>query len=271
MSDHLLFEMDGAVAWITLNRPESMNAMSNDMMSGLAEALDRCADDDTVRCVVLTGAGDRAFCAGGDVKGMASRNTGSSESGRAPTLDDRIESLHQNMRSTSLRIHTLPKPTIAAVNGYAMGAGLSLALSCDLRVMADTAQMGTAFAGVALAGDYGGTWYMTRLIGSAKTRELYFLNDRVKANEALALGLASRVVPPGELRPATQELAARIASGPTKTLAMMKENLVLAEHADLSTLLAQEAKYQILSGTTEDHREAAQAFVEKRKPNFVGR
>ncbi len=271
MSDHLLFEMDGAVAWITLNRPESMNAMSNDMMSGLAEALDRCADDDSVRCVVLTGAGERAFCAGGDVKGMASRNSGGAGGGSAPTLDDRIESLHQNMRATSLRIHTLPKPTIAAINGFAMGAGLSLALSCDMRVMADSAQLGTAFAGVALAGDYGGTWFMTRLIGAAKTRELYFLNERVKADEALRLGLVSRVVPAAELRPATQELAARVASGPTKTLAMMKENLVLAEHSDIESLFAQEAKYQILSGLTEDHREAAQAFVDKRKPNFVGR
>ena len=272
MTEDLLFETEGSVAWITLNRPESMNAMSNDMMSGLAEALDRCADDDAVRCVVLTGAGERAFCAGGDVKGMASRNSGSGGGGgRAPTLDDRIDSLLQNMRSTSLRIHTLPKPTIAAVNGFAMGAGLSLALSCDMRVMSDTAQMGTAFAGVALAGDYGGTWFMTRLIGAAKTRELYFLNERVKADEALRLGLVNRVVPAAELRPATQELAERVASGPTKTLAMMKENLVLAEHAAIEALFAQEAKYQILSGTTEDHREAAQAFVEKRKPNFVGR
>jgi 2-(1,2-epoxy-1,2-dihydrophenyl)acetyl-CoA isomerase len=271
MSDHLLFDMDGAVAWITLNRPESMNAMSNDMMSGLAGALDRCASDDGVRCVVLTGAGERAFCAGGDVKGMASRNEGGARGGRAPTLDDRIDALLQNMRNTSLRIHTLPKPTIAAVNGYAMGAGLSLALSCDFRVMADTAQMGTAFAGVALAGDYGGTWYMTRLIGAAKTRELYFLNERVKADDALRLGLVNRVVPAAELRPATQELAERLAAGPTKTLGMMKSSLVTAEYADIETLFATEAKHQILSGLTEDHREAAQAFVEKRKPNFVGR
>jgi 2-(1,2-epoxy-1,2-dihydrophenyl)acetyl-CoA isomerase len=175
------------------------------------------------------------------------------------------------MRRTSLRLHTLSKPTLAAVNGYAMGAGLSLALSCDLRVMSETAQLGTAFAGVALAGDYGGTWYMTRLIGSAKTRELYFLNERVGAEEALQFGLVNRVVPAAELKQATQDLAQRLASGPTKTYAMMKENLVLAEYADLETLLAQEAKYQILSGTTEDHREAAKAFVEKRKPNFVGK
>ncbi|MCA1830701.1 MAG: enoyl-CoA hydratase [Actinobacteria bacterium] len=266
-----LFDTDGAVAWLTLNRPESMNAMSNEMMRELADALDRCAEDDEVRAVVLTGAGERAFCAGGDVKGMASRNNGGSSGGSTVTLEDRIHSLHDSMRRTSLRIHTLPKPTIAAINGYAMGAGLSLALSCDLRVMADTAQLGTAFAGVALAGDYGGTWFMTRLVGSAKARELYFLNDRVKADEALQAGLVNRVVPAADLRNEAQALAARLASGPTKTLSMMKENLVLAEHADLETLLEQEAKYQIVSGTTEDHREAAKAFVEKRKPNFVGR
>ncbi len=269
MSD-FMFETDGAVAWLTLNRPDSMNAMSNEMLRDLADALDRCAEDDAVRAVVLTGAGERAFCAGGDVKGMASRNEGAS-GGPTLTLEDRIHSLHDSMRRTSLRIHTHPKPVVAAINGYAMGAGLSLALSCDLRVMSETAQLGTAFAGVALAGDYGGTWFMTRLIGSAKTRELYLLNERVKADRALELGLVNVVVPADTLRHSTQELASRLASGPTKTLSMMKENLVLAEHADLETLLEQEAKYQIVSGTTEDHREAAKAFVEKRKPDFVGR
>src|SRR5947208_2429133 len=128
MSDHLLFEMDGSVAWLTLNRPESLNAMSNDMMRDLAETLERCADDDTVRAVVLTGAGERAFCAGGDVKGMASRNdSGGERQGPAPTLEDRIDSLLRSMRATSLKLHTMPKPTVAAINGYAMGAGLSLA------------------------------------------------------------------------------------------------------------------------------------------------
>src|SRR5581483_4513731 len=261
VGDQFLFELTENVAWLTLNRPESMNAMSTDMMSGLTEALDRCTNDDDIRAVVLTGAGERAFCAGGDVKGMASRGEGRGN-GAAPTVEDRIAGLLRGMRQTSLVLHTMPKPTLACVNGFAMGAGLSLALSCDLRTMADTAQMGTAFAGVALAGDYGGTWFMTRLIGAAKTRQLYYLNERVKSDEALALGLVNRVAPAAELRNATQELAAQIASGPTKTFSMMKENLVLAEHADLETLLQQEAKYQIMSGTTADHREAAQAFVE---------
>ena len=269
MGEHLLFEQNDGVAWITLNQPDRMNAMSNDMMRGLAEALERCADDDDVRAVVLTGAGDRAFCAGGDVKGMAARTGGGN--GPAPSTDERIDGLLASMRSSSLVLHTMPKPTIASINGYAMGAGLSLALACDLRIMASEAQLGTAFAGVALAGDYGGTWFMTRLIGSGRARELYFLNERVPAERALELGLVNWVVPRDELRPATDDLAARLASGPTKTLGMMKTSLVHAEHSDLESLLALEARHQILSGATEDHREAAKAFVEKRKPNFVGR
>jgi 2-(1,2-epoxy-1,2-dihydrophenyl)acetyl-CoA isomerase len=268
VSDHLLFEQAAGVARITLNQPERLNAMSNDMLRGLAEALEQCSVDDAIRAVVLTGAGDRGFCAGGDVKGMAARNSGE---GRRVTQDERIESLLSSMRATSRVLHTMPKPTLASINGFAMGAGLSLALACDLRIMADDAQLGTAFAGVALAGDYGGTWFMTRLIGAAKARELYFLNDRVPAQRALEIGLVNWVVPRADLRSETDAVAQRLASGPTKTLGMMKSSLVHAEHADLESLLALEARHQILSGTTEDHREAASAFVEKRKPTFVGR
>jgi 2-(1,2-epoxy-1,2-dihydrophenyl)acetyl-CoA isomerase len=272
MSDHLLFEVSDSVAWITLNQPERMNAMSNDMMRGLAEALDRSATDDAIRAVVLTGAGDRAFCAGGDVKGMAARSDGASSADRpAPSVDDRISGLLESMRRSSLVLHTMAKPTLASINGYAMGAGLSLALACDLRIMAAEAQLGTAFAGVALAGDYGGTWFMTRLAGAGRARELYFLNDRVPAERALALGLVNFVVSRDELRTATLDLAQRLANGPTKTLGMMKTSLVAAEESDLESTLALEARHQVLSGATEDHREAAKAFVEKRRPNFVGR
>ena len=270
MSDQFLFDLTDGVAWLTLNQPERMNAMSNDMMKGLTEALERCTTDDDVRALVLTGAGDRAFCAGGDVKNMASRD-GSSGNGPAPTVEDRIAGLLRGMRATSLVLHTMPKPTLACVNGFAMGAGLSLALACDLRAMSETAQMGTAFAGVALAGDYGGTWFMTKLIGSGRTRELYFLNDRVPAQRALELGLANWVFAPDELREKTQEIAVRLASGPTKTFGMMKTSLVAAEQGTLEASLEIEARHQILSGTTEDHREAAKAFVEKRAPIFTGR
>jgi 2-(1,2-epoxy-1,2-dihydrophenyl)acetyl-CoA isomerase len=270
MGEEFIFELTDNVAWLTLNRPESMNAMSGDMMAGLTEALDRCTTDDDIRAVVLTGAGERAFCAGGDVKGMASRGERGGN-GNAPTVEDRIAGLLRGMRQTSLVLHTIPKPTLACVNGFAMGAGLSLALSCDLRTMSETAQMGTAFAGVALAGDYGGTWFMTQLIGVGRTRELYFLNERVPAERALSLGLTNWVFPAADLREKTHEIAVRLASGPTKTLGMMKASLVTAEQGSLDASLEIEARHQILSGTTEDHREAAKAFVEKRKPNFVGR
>jgi 2-(1,2-epoxy-1,2-dihydrophenyl)acetyl-CoA isomerase len=271
MSDHLLFEQTDGVAWLTLNQPERMNAMSNDMLRGLAEALERCTTDEEIRAVVLTGAGDRAFCAGGDVKGMASRGGDGSREGRPQSVDDRLDVFVGTIKSTSYVLHTMAKPTIAAINGYAMGAGLSLALACDLRIMAAEAQLGTAFAGVALAGDYGGTWYMTRLIGSGRARELYFLNERVPAERALELGLVNWVVPRDELRTEALELAARIASGPTKTYGLMKASLVNAEHSDLESHLRVEARHHLLSSATEDHREASTAFVEKRKPNFVGR
>jgi 2-(1,2-epoxy-1,2-dihydrophenyl)acetyl-CoA isomerase len=270
MADQFLFELTEGVAWLTLNQPERMNAMSGDMMSGLTDALERCTTDDEIRAVVLTGAGDRAFCAGGDVKGMASRGDGGGN-GPAPQVEDRIAGLLRGMRATSYVLHTMSKPTIACVNGFAMGAGLSLALACDLRTMADTAQLGTAFAGVALAGDYGGTWFMTKLIGSGRSRELYFLNDRVPADRALDLGLVNWVFPAPDLHAKTHEIAVRLASGPTKTLGMMKSSLVTAEEGDLEASLEVEARHQILSGATEDHREAAKAFVEKRKPKFVGR
>jgi 2-(1,2-epoxy-1,2-dihydrophenyl)acetyl-CoA isomerase len=270
MSEHLLFEQSDSVAWLTLNQPERMNAMSNDMLRGLGEALEHCTSDDDVRAVVLTGAGDRAFCAGGDVKGMASREDRSGD-GKTQSLDDRLEAFVGTIKKTSYVLHTMPKPTIAAVNGYAMGAGLSLALACDLRIMAAEAQLGTAFAGVALAGDYGGTWYMTKLIGSGRARELYFLNERVSSERALELGLVNWVVPRDELRKQAEDLATRLATGPTKTYALMKASLVNAEHSDLGTHLPIEARHHLLSATTEDHREASKAFVEKRKPNFVGR
>ncbi len=264
MSDTVLVEVSDAVATITLNRPERLNAMSPELLDALSDACRESAEDESIRAVLLTGNG-RAFCAGGDVKSMAEGDG----SGRG--LNESVDRLRRWQNQTSGMLHTMPKPTIAAVNGFAMGAGLSLALACDLRIMASSAQLGTAFAGVALSGDFGGSWFMTRLIGSGRTRELYLLNERITAEKALELGLTNSVVPDEELLTASRELATRLASGPTKTFGLMKENLVLAEHADLQTLLDREGLHQRLSGATEDHREAAKAFVEKRPPKFVGR
>lgn len=272
MSDVVLVERTEGVATITLNRPDRMNALSGETLDALGDACEKAASDDDVRCVVLTGAGDRAFCAGGDVKAMAEARSGNGAAdGAGATTEDRVATIQRQQRQTSLLLHTMPKPTIARINGYAMGAGLSLALACDLRVLAASAQLGTAFAGVALSGDFGGSWFMTRLVGTAKARELYLLGERVSAAEAERLGLVNRVVDDGELDGAVGELAAKLAKGPTKTYGMMKENLTLAEHADLPTLLDREGRNQVASGTTADHREAAAAFVEKRAPNFTGR
>lgn len=306
MADDVLFEKRAdSVALITLNRPDRLNAMGGQLMPLLAQYLDQCLGDREVRCVVLTGAG-RGFCAGGDVKEMGRGGTGagavgdpSTSSGQAPkemgergpsgamgpgperaeggpppsivtALEERVRLLREGQTRTSYLLHTMPKPTIAMVNGYAVGAGLSLALACDLRIASDRARFGTAFRNVALSGDFGGTYFMTRLIGTGKTRELYFTAEIIDAEEALRLGMVNRVVPHDKLAEETLALAARLAAGPTATYARMKENLNLAEHADLRTLLDQEGFYQILTGLSNDSREAVRAFIEKREPKFAG-
>jgi 2-(1,2-epoxy-1,2-dihydrophenyl)acetyl-CoA isomerase len=223
--------------------------------------------DPEVRCVVLTGAG-QGFCAGGDVKGMADRNAGG---GRSVSIDEAIHTQRVNQRATAGRLFKMPKPTIAALPGAAAGAGLSLALACDLRIMARTAIMTTAFARVGLAGDYGGTYFLTQLVGAAKARELYFLSERVSADDALRLGLANWVVEPDELTAKTREIAQRLAAGPAVCFRYMKENLNRAMGGEVDECLDLEATHHVHSASTADHREAAQAFVEKREPAFQGR
>jgi 2-(1,2-epoxy-1,2-dihydrophenyl)acetyl-CoA isomerase len=278
MSEDVLYEKrpDG-VALITLNRPDSLNAMGGDLMPMLADFLGQATWDQSVRCVVLTGAG-RAFCAGGDVKGMGSRPAGlpasAATDGQKASFLQSLEfgaaGLRKSQMETSYVLHTMPKPTIAMVNGHAVGAGLSLALACDLRIASDRGKFGTAFRNIALSGDYGGTFYMTRLIGAGKTRELYFTAEIIDAAEALRLGMVNRVVPHDDLMNETMALAAKLASGPTATFAKMKENLNLAEHGDLRTLMHQEGFNQRLTGLSNDSREAVQAFIEKREPKFAG-
>ncbi|MEX2245426.1 MAG: enoyl-CoA hydratase [Dehalococcoidia bacterium] len=273
MSD-VLFEMrDDSIALITLNRPDSLNAMGGQLMPLLAEHLAKCATDPKVRCVVLTGAG-RAFCAGGDVKDMAAAGRGgnNTDGRRSPAamFQSGVEMLRQSQRATSGMLHTMPKPTIAMVNGHAVGAGLSLALACDMRIASDKAKLGTVFRNVGFSGDFGGSYYLPRLVGIAKARELYFTGQILEAEEAARIGMVNRVVPHDSLETETMALARVIATGPTVAYARMKENLNRSEHADLFTLLDQEALNMRLSATTNDHREAAKAFVEKRQPTFAG-
>jgi len=270
-TDHLLAEEEDGIVFITLNRPEARNAMSGDMNAGLAQALDYAERTAHVRCVVVTGAGG-AFCAGGDVKGMASGGDAGSGSRASATLDERIHAQRLNQRATAGRMFLMPKPVIASIPGAAAGAGMSLALAADLRIMADTAFITSAFAKVGFSGDYGGTFFLTHLVGSAKAREIYYLSDRVSADECLRLGIANQVVPAAELESATLALARRLAAGPPAAYRYMKENLNRAAMGgDVLDCLDLEATHHVHTGLTEDHREAARAFVEKRQPVFKGR
>jgi 2-(1,2-epoxy-1,2-dihydrophenyl)acetyl-CoA isomerase len=263
-TDELLARVEDGVAVLTLNRPERRNALTEPMLTALAATLRTVEADDDVGCVVLTGAGG-AFCAGGDVKAMAEGD------GTARPFDARVQRQRTSHRETSGRLHRMPKPTIAALPGAAAGAGLALALACDLRYAAQGAVLTTAFARVGFAGDYGGTWFLTRLLGPAKARELYFFSERLDAAQALELGLVNGVVAPDALEDEVLDRARRLAAGPRIALAYMKENLNRALTAPLEELLDLEATHHLHTGTTEDHREAARAFVEKRQPGFRGR
>ncbi|MFQ5899470.1 MAG: enoyl-CoA hydratase [Candidatus Methylomirabilia bacterium] len=264
MSEDLLEVVKDRVAVLTMNRPERLNALSPPMLEALREALPRLSEDPGVGVVVLTGAG-RGFCAGGDVKAMAEGR----EFGGAG-LEERAQALRLQLE-VSRWLHEMPKPTIAMVRGPAAGAGLALALACDLRMAGDSSRYGTAFARVGYSGDFGGSFFLTRLVGTAKARELYFTADMVDAREALALGVVNRVVPDAQLEEATLALANRLARGPAIAYRYMKWNLNASESGTLKDVLDLEAWHQIRCGMTEDHREAARAFVEKREPVFKGR
>jgi 2-(1,2-epoxy-1,2-dihydrophenyl)acetyl-CoA isomerase len=265
MSDELLYRLANRVATLTLNRPERLNALTKEMMQALLARLAACAADDAVGCVVVTGAGN-AFCAGGDVRVQAKV----AAEGTTETPEQRTDLLRASMEASRL-LHEMPKPTIAMVNGVAAGAGMSLALACDLRIAGRSARMTTAFAKVGLSGDYGGTWFLTQLVGAAKARELYFLSDVLDAARIEALGLANRVVGDDELAAETMALAEKLANGPSVALRYMKRNLNVAESGTLAAGLDSEAYGMLRARASEDHKEAARAFVEKLAPVFKGR
>jgi 2-(1,2-epoxy-1,2-dihydrophenyl)acetyl-CoA isomerase len=264
MSADLIEQVKDGVAVLTLNRPDRLNAMSRPMLDALLEALPRLAEDPAVGVVVLTGAG-RGFCAGGDVKAMAE---GTELGGQ--TMEEKAQALRSRME-TSRWLHEMPKPTIAMMRGPAAGAGLSLAMACDLRIASDTVKLGTAFARVGYSGDFGGSYYLTQLVGTAKARELYFTADLLDAQQALGLGLVNRVVADARLEEETMALASRLARGPRVAYRYMKRNMNAAESSSLKEMLDLEAWNHTRTGMTEDHREAARAFVEKREPQFKGK
>ena len=264
-TEHLLAQVDTGIATLVMNRPERRNALSGEMLAALDASLREVERAEDVRCVVLTGAGG-AFCAGGDVKEFAK---GAASSGGS--FDQRVHNQRLSQRATSGALRSMPKPVIAALPGPAAGAGLSLALACDFRILAEKAVLTTAFAKVGFSGDYGGGWFLTRLVGEAKAKELYLLSDRIDAPTALDLGIANRVVPAETFEKEVEAFAQQLASGPSIAYRYMKENINRALGDDLETYMDREVTYHNYCGTTQDHLDAAKAFVEKRQPVFHGR
>jgi 2-(1,2-epoxy-1,2-dihydrophenyl)acetyl-CoA isomerase len=255
----LLDKVDG-IATLTMNRPEARNALDVPMREELVDALDEIERDAAVRVVILTGAGGH-FSAGGDVKTMAARRHTAAE-GRA-----RVELLNRFV----LRLFNFPKPTIAMVDGFAVGAGCNIALGCDMIVASDRAKFGEVFLRIGLVPDGGGTWLLQRMVGLAKAKEMVLTAEIIDAAEALRIGLVNRVVPAAELESATRALAAKIAIGPPLAATLAKSLLNRAATVDLAAALEGEAFGQSNAITSEDHAEGVRAFLEKRAPKFQGR
>ncbi|MEH2625250.1 enoyl-CoA hydratase/carnithine racemase [Bradyrhizobium sp. AZCC 1719] len=263
-TEELLCEIRDRVALVTLNRPEARNALSDQLTPALRRMIRQCGEDSRVGALLITGAGT-AFCAGGDVKGMGNN------SAKAETpIDERIADLRVKQRTLTGALVELRKPTLAALPGPAAGAGLALALACDIRIAAESAVMTTGYARIALTGDYGIAWLLTRLVGTSRARELMFLSERIDARRCETLGLVNRVVADAELRAVAFSLARSLAEGPSQAFAGMKDNLDHALATDLLDSMDQEAAYMVRSAQTTDHKEAVRAFIEKRKPVFVG-
>ncbi|MFJ1752202.1 enoyl-CoA hydratase/isomerase family protein [Kitasatospora sp. NPDC088134] len=266
MSDTVRYERDGALAVLTIDRAEAMNALDTPTKVALRDAVTTAATDPEVRAVLLTGAGGKAFCVGQDLKehvGLLERQRETGESALRTVAE------HYNPLVRALA--GMRKPTVAAVNGVAAGAGASLAFACDFRILADTAGFNTSFAGVALTADSGASWTLPRLVGHARATELLLLPRTVRAEEALALGLATRVVPAAELADTAREFARTLADGPTFAYGAIKESLAYGAAHSLSDLLDKEDELQTAAGNSEDHRIAVDAFLAKQKPTYLGR
>lgn len=257
------YDVAGGVATITLDRPTAMNSLDLATKDALLAAVASAAGDPAVRCVVLTGTG-RAFCVGQDLKEHVGLLAADPDGALADTV-----TAHYNPIARLLL--TMPKPVVAAVNGVAAGAGASLALACDLRVLSEDAGLNLAFAGVGLSCDTGSSWTLQRLVGRARALELLYLPSTMPAARALELGLATRVVPAAELAATVGALAARLAAGPTLAYAAMREAVTYAASHDLDASLAKEAELMASTGASADHRGAVAAFVAKERPEFHGR
>lgn len=257
-NDHLIVEVRGPVLSCVLNRPDSLNAFSDKMMIGLQEAMDEAAHNADIKVVVLSGAG-RSFSAGGDVKNM----------GQA-TPNELYEHVGE-LNRVILKIKDLAKPVVAVVHGYAAGAGFNLALACDQILAGEDSKFVLSFAQVGLVSDGGGHYFLSKLIGPYRAKELLFTAEPIPVETAAEWGLVNRVIPLTDLEEKSMNYALRLAKGPGRALGMMKKIVDQADKSDLASILEQERVTQTMMAVTEDHKEGVQAFKEKRKPNFVGK
>ncbi len=257
----ILTKVTDRIATLAFNRPDKLNALSTELLESAIDTLKGWSTDPNIGVVVVTGIG-RAFCAGGDVSSMAKDSNQS--------LEESIDRL-RSWQELSWLLYSMPKVTIAAVNGFAMGAGLGVCLACDMRIASDQAKFGTAYAKVGFGGDFGTTWLLTRYVGAPKAKELMFLADVIDAAEAHRLGLVNRVVAADQFEAEATAWASRIASGPHTSFRYMKANINLATYTDFRTLLDREAETHLRCGQTADHKEGVRAFLEKREPKFTGK
>jgi 2-(1,2-epoxy-1,2-dihydrophenyl)acetyl-CoA isomerase len=259
----LVSNVEGRVLTLTLNRPEKLNALTKELHDQLLDAVARASTDRSVGCVVLTGAG-AAFCSGGDLGGARL-----GVEPQRPTQEERADTLLHHGETTRL-LHCMPKPTIAMINGVAAGAGLALALACDLRIMSRAAVLTTSYVRVGLCGDLGMSYFLTHLVGPARARELLFMNRKLDAETALQWGLANRVEEAESVSAATLDVARQLAEAPAVAFRYMKQSLLRAETQTLPEVLESEAFGMARCGRTQDAKEAALAFREKRPPKFTG-
>jgi 2-(1,2-epoxy-1,2-dihydrophenyl)acetyl-CoA isomerase len=262
MSDTVLYDVTEGLATITLNRPDAMNALNNELKTALRDALREAATDEAVRAVLLTGNG-RAFCVGQDLKEHIS------------ALQDRggdaLTTVEEHYNPIALTIASMPKPVVAGVNGVAAGAGAGFAFAADHRVLAESAAFNTSFAGIALTADSGISWTLPRLVGPGRAADLLLFPRSVPSAEALETGMAHKVVPDGELVEQATAVARRLAQGPTAAYAAIKESLAYGAGHSLAETLEKEAELQLRAGSSEDHQAAVAAFVKKEKPHFTGK
>jgi 2-(1,2-epoxy-1,2-dihydrophenyl)acetyl-CoA isomerase len=265
MAEPLLFRVEDGVAWLVMNRPEARNAMNMEMRVLYFQALDRCAEDETIRSVVLTGTG-KGFCTGADLSGSRAAK-GDATTPHPGATRAAMSSSQKTIRA----LWDLEKPVIAAVNGVAAGLGAHLAWACDLVLAADDARFIEVFVRRGIAVDAGGAFLLPRHVGLHKAKELVFFGDDLPAAEAERLGLVNKVVPAAELEAETRRWAARLASGPTFAIGLSKRLLNRSLQSDIDTCFAEEAFSQALTAHSEDMREGIRSFVDKRPPAFKGR